>query len=152
MVTGGASVGERDYAKSIFESGLDLVFSKVAMKPGKPVWLGHSRGRLILGLPGNPTSAMVTARLFLAPLIAGLVGRDPNLALKWRPAKLLTSLSATGERETFVRARWSGDMVEVLADQDSSAQRALAAADLLVRRPAFAPASPSGETVDILDF
>ncbi|HEY9218350.1 MAG TPA: molybdopterin molybdotransferase MoeA, partial [Phenylobacterium sp.] len=73
VVTGGASVGDRDFAKPMFQRrGLELVFSKVAIKPGKPVWLGRADGTLVLGLPGNPTAAMVTARLFLAPLVAGL--------------------------------------------------------------------------------
>ena len=53
-------------------AGLELIFSKVAIKPGKPVWLGRAGGKLVIGLPGNPTSAMVTARLLLAPLVAGL--------------------------------------------------------------------------------
>ncbi len=67
IVTGGASVGEKDFAKAMFEpAGLELIFSKVAIKPGKPVWLGRAGGRLVMGLPGNPSSAMVTARLLLA--------------------------------------------------------------------------------------
>lgn len=68
LVTGGASVGERDFARRMFEPlGLELIFSTVAMKPGKPVWLGRSRNALVMGLPGNPTSAMVTARAARAP-------------------------------------------------------------------------------------
>ncbi len=75
VVTGGASVGEKDFAKAMFEPhGLELIFSKVAIKPGKPVWLGRAAGRLVMGLPGNPGSAMVTARLLLVPLIEGLAG------------------------------------------------------------------------------
>lgn len=152
IVTGGASVGERDYAKAMFEDELDLIFSKVAIKPGKPVWLGRRRGRLVLGLPGNPTSAMVTARLFLAPLVAGLSGRDPGSALCWRSAELAGPLAAAGDRETFVRARWSGQLVEALADQDSGAQRALVAADILLRRRPRALAAVAGQAVDALDF
>ena len=89
VVTGGASVGEKDFAKAMFEpAGLELIFSKVAIKPGKPVWLGRAGGTLVIGLPGNPTSALVTARLLLAPLLAGLAGRDPAAALRWRTAPL----------------------------------------------------------------
>ncbi|MBL7599169.1 molybdopterin molybdenumtransferase MoeA, partial [Escherichia coli] len=70
VVTGGASVGEKDHAKTMFgPAGLEFIFTKVAIKPGKPVWLGRARGKLVLGLPGNPTSALVAARLFLAPLL-----------------------------------------------------------------------------------
>ena len=82
VVTGGASVGEKDFAKAMFApSGLELIFSKVAIKPGKPVWLGRVGDKLVMGLPGNPTSAMVTARLLLAPLVAGLGGRRAGPAL-----------------------------------------------------------------------
>jgi len=69
VMIGGASVGEKDFAKAALEPlGLDLLFSKVAIKPGKPAWFGKVRGTLVLGLPGKPTSAMVTARILLAPL------------------------------------------------------------------------------------
>ena len=153
IVTGGASVGERDYAKSMFEpAGLELLFAKVAIKPGKPVWLARASGTIILGLPGNPTSAMVTARLFLAPLIAGLSGRDPGSATSWRSAALACGLEACGDRETFYRARWSGGSVEPIANQESGAQKALASAQLLLRRRAGAPASAAGDQVQILDF
>lgn len=153
VVTGGASVGEKDFAKAMFEpSGLDLIFSKVAIKPGKPVWLGRADSKLVIGLPGNPTSALVTGRLFLAPLIAGLSGRNPDEALKWRTASLGTPLKECGSRETFHRARWSGGQVEILGFQDSSAQRALADADVLVRQLANAQAVPVGAAVEVLDF
>lgn len=153
VVTGGASVGEKDFAKAMFEShGLDLSFSKVAMKPGKPVWLGGAKGKLVLGLPGNPTSALVTARLFLAPLIAGLSGMNAEAALRWRRANLLASLPACGDRETFVRARAVQDAVEPVTNQDSSAQKTLVEADLLIRRRPGASPSDSGDTVWVLDF
>lgn len=153
LVTGGASVGERDFAKAMFEpAGLDLIFSKVSIKPGKPVWLGRSEGVLVMGLPGNPTSALVTARLLLAPLLAGLSGRDAMQALCWRAAKLTAPLKECGPRETFHRARWSGNEVEVFAFQDSSAQRVLANADLLVRQRANSPEVRTGDEVKVLDF
>ena len=153
VVTGGASVGERDFAKAMFKPlGLELIFSKVAIKPGKPVWLGRIADRFIIGLPGNPTSAMVTARLLLAPLLAGLSGRPIDCALSWRSVALAASLGACGERETFHRARTSNGAAEVLSFQDSSAQKALAEADLLVRQRANAPAIAAGELVDVLDF
>ena len=153
VVTGGASVGERDFAKAMFEPiGLQLIFSKVAIKPGKPVWLGRTGRTLVMGLPGNPTSALVTARLLLAPLLAGMTGRKASEALRWRTARLQSPISACGRRETFHRGRWSGDTVEVVSNQDSSAQRVLAAADLLVRQSAGAPAQAAGEKVVVLDF
>lgn len=153
IVTGGASVGERDFAKTMFEPlGLQLIFSRVSIKPGKPVWLGRVGKTLIIGLPGNPTSALVTARLVLAPLLAGLSGRAIERALEWRTLELSNSIPACGERETFHRARLAEDRAEVLSFQDSSAQKVLAEADLLVRQLANSPAIDAGNEVEVLDF
>lgn len=153
VVTGGASVGERDFAKAMFEpAGLELMFSKVAMKPGKPVWLGKVGSALVMGLPGNPTSAMVTARLLLAPLLRVISGGEANDALRWHAGRLSQPLPATGDRETFVRAAHDRDGIRPLAYQDSGAQLTLAQADLLVRCPAGMSERAIGETVEIIDF
>ncbi|MCL4674058.1 MAG: molybdopterin molybdotransferase MoeA, partial [Sphingomonadaceae bacterium] len=153
IVTGGASVGERDFAKTMFAShGLDLVFSKVAIKPGKPVWLGLAQGRWVLGLPGNPTSAMVTARLFLLPLLAALQGQPTRDVLRWRHLPLAGLLADNGPRETFVRAIWEDDGLSPISNQDSGAQAALAKADWLIRRPPNAPGAVAGALVSALAF
>jgi molybdopterin molybdotransferase len=151
VVTGGASVGERDFAKAMFEpAGLALIFSKLAIKPGMPAWLGRAGEKLVIGLPGNPTSALVTARLLLAPLIAGLVGRSVDSPLLWTSVPLATALPTCDARETFHRACLRDGRAEVLPFQESSAQRALAEADVLVRQRANSPAIPAGEIVEVL--
>jgi molybdopterin molybdotransferase len=153
IVTGGASVGEKDFAKAMFEpAGLDLIFSKVSIKPGKPVWLGRCGKTLVMGLPGNPTSALVTARLLLAPLLAALSGQGTVAALRWRSVRSVRPLDECGPRETFHRARWAGSDAEVLGFQDSSAQKVLADADVLVRQRGNSPAIAAGGEVEILDF
>ena len=153
VVTGGASVGEKDFAKAMFDPlGLELIFSKVAIRPGKPAWFGRTGDALVIGLPGNPTSALVTGRLFVAPLLAGLSGRNVDDALCWRRASLASELPECGARETFHRGRWIGSGVKVLSNQDSSAQKVLAQADLLIRQRAHSPAVRKGETLDVLDF
>jgi molybdopterin molybdotransferase len=153
VVTGGASVGERDFAREMFAPlGLETLFSKVAIRPGKPVWMGRVGGTLIVGLPGNPTSALVTARLFLAPLVAGLAGCDPHTAWSWRSLPLAGRMGREGDRETFHRARRDRGEVVLSDDQDSSAQRALAASDLLVRRRPNAPPAAIGDLVEVLDL
>jgi molybdopterin molybdotransferase len=153
VVTGGASVGERDLAKAMFEPlGLDPLFSKVAIKPGKPAWFGRVGDAPIVGLPGNPTSALVTARLFLAPLLAGIRGQPIDTALQWRSVQLASDLGGCGPRETFHRARRKADAVEVLSNQDSSAQGALANADMLVRQEPNSAAIEAGALVQALDF
>ncbi len=153
VVTGGASVGERDFAKPMFAShGLELVFSKVAIKPGKPVWLGQAAGKWVLGLPGNPTSAMVTARLFLRPLLARLQGQAIEKTINWRTLPLAAPLAATEDRETFVRARWDFRGLTPLSNQDSGSQGALWDAGWLIRCAPGGPARSAGELVDTLPF
>lgn len=153
VVTGGASVGERDFSKTMFQTlGLRLEFEKVAIKPGKPVWLGCVGDRIVVGLPGNPSAAMVTARLFLAPLLAGMTGRQPDEALSWRTSPLLAPLAACGDRECFHRGRSGRDGVRPIGNQDSSAQKDLALADLLIRRRADARALSAGDLVEVLAF
>ncbi len=153
VVTGGASVGERDFSKAMFEDlGLRLEFEKVAIKPGKPVWVGQVGERLVVGLPGNPSAAMVTARLFLAPILAGLGGRCPVDAWAWRMAALESPLEACGERECFDRGCSTVDGVRPLGNQDSSAQKDLATADLLIRRRPASRALMAGELVEVLAF
>ena len=151
VVTGGASVGEKDFAKAMFRpAGLELIFSGIAIKPGKPAWLGRAGGRLVMGLPGNPTSALVTARLLLAPLIALMVGRPPGSALQWTTGAIAAPLPACGKRETFHRARFEGGAAQLLPFQESSAQKALAEADVLVRQRADTPALGAGSSVELL--
>ncbi|HYZ61978.1 MAG TPA: molybdopterin molybdotransferase MoeA [Acetobacteraceae bacterium] len=152
VVTGGASVGERDFARAMFGEALELVFSKVAMKPGKPVWLGRIGEVLVMGLPGNPTSALVTARLLLAPLLMGLTGGEPRLALGWQTARLLEPIGPAGDRETFSRGVWDGDGVRLPLNQDSGAQKTLAKAEILVRRPAGEQSFGAGDTVQVISF
>lgn len=153
VVIGGASVGEKDFAKAAFDKlGLELIFSRVAIRPGKPIWFGRLSDTLVLGLPGNPTSAMVTARLFLQPLLAALARGDPASEARWRRETLRAALPACDERETFARARTTADGIFPLGNQDSSAQKTLADADLLIRRRPGAPALGTGDTVDVIDF
>lgn len=151
VVTGGASVGERDFAKTMFDHlGPELLFSKVAIKPGKPIWMARVGRTFIVGLPGNPTSAMVTARLLLAPLVAGLAGRAPQEAWNWREAPLKAPIGAGGERETFCRASVNARGVLVMGDQDSASQSSLAHTDALVRRLPRAAAAEVAEPVQYI--
>ncbi len=80
VLTGGVSVGPHDHVKAaLAELGVEQVFWRVALRPGKPTWFGVApSGCLVFGLPGNPVSAIVTFGLFAAPAIAELTGRDPG--------------------------------------------------------------------------
>ncbi len=155
VTLGGASVGDHDLVKPALERlGLTLDVESVAIRPGKPTWFGVlGDGRPVLGLPGNPASAMVCAELFLRPLLSAQSGADPTLPVI--AARSAAALTANGEREAWMRATLAyGGAGEIIAtpltDQDSSLVTVFAAADALLRRPPNAPAVAAGETVEIL--
>lgn len=145
VVIGGASRGDRDFGRNAFAAeGLKIAFADVAIKPGKPVWYGRLGATHLLGLPGNPTAALTTARLFLVPLIAGLSGAATGGGLSWQLRPAATAIPPNGPREAFLCGRSSYEGVMLCDRQEASAQAMLAAADCLVRRPAHAPALPAG--------
>lgn len=150
VTTGGASVGDHDLVRPALEDiGAHLDFWKVAMRPGKPLMAARLRETVVLGLPGNPVSAFVTASLFLLPLIRHMAGAaDPWPRIE--QARLGTDLDATGPRADHIRAEVKDGMVAPLGPQDSSMLRALARANCLIVRQPGAPAAIEGEMVDIL--
>ena len=155
VTIGGASVGDHDLVKPALKTlGLALTLETVALRPGKPTWSGRlGDGRRVLGLPGNPASALVCAELFLRPLLAALSGGDAEVRLA--PARLAEPLPATGPREHWMRAALSTDpdgrtLARPFPDQDSSLVGVFALADALLRRRAGAPAVSAGEVVEVL--
>jgi molybdopterin molybdotransferase len=153
VVIGGASVGEKDFAKGMFAPlGLQFVFDKVAIKPGKPVWMGRLGERIVMGLPGNPTSALVTARLFLAPLLAGMSGGDPALAFQWQKLPLTAPAEACNGWDTFLRAKRDSGGATPLPKQDSAAQKAIADSNLLIHLRVGAPPAAPGTLVETIVF
>ncbi|UOR15819.1 molybdopterin molybdotransferase MoeA [Qipengyuania aquimaris] len=153
VVIGGASVGDHDLARPMFAAHeMELVFSRIAIKPGKPVWLGKVGEKPVLGLPGNPTSAMVTARLFLRPLLAAMQGGSVKGELRFAPLPLAASVEASGSRETFLRAEMTEEGLVLVSNQQSGAQHPLARADRLIRRPAGSNAASAGELVSAIDL
>jgi molybdopterin molybdotransferase len=134
--------------------GLELKVASVNVRPGKPTWFGVlGDGRRVLGLPGNPSSAMVCAQLFLRPLVLALQGADPTPTPLF--AKLAQPLPANGAREHLMRASLNSSADGVLLarpfdDQDSGLVGVFAQADALLRRPANAPAAAAGDPVEVL--
>src|SRR5438067_5428263 len=75
IVSGGVSVGPHDHVKPALATlGVEEIFWRVALQPGKPTWFGSREGKLVFGLPGNPVSAAVTFALFAVPALAALQG------------------------------------------------------------------------------
>lgn len=159
VTVGGASVGDHDLVKPALAAlGLALRVQTVAVRPGKPTWFGTleadgAGGRRVLGLPGNPASALVCAELFLRPLLAALTGADPALAIE--AGALAAPLPANGPREHWMRAARAVDpdgrvRVTPFPDQDSSLIGVFSRADCLVLRPAGAAAASAGDVVQLL--
>ncbi len=155
VTVGGASVGDHDLVKpAMTRLGLEQSVGSLNMRPGKPTWFGRlADGRLILGLPGNPASALVCAELFLRPLLMALQGGPIELPMVF--AKAAHAFPANGPREHWMRARLTSApdgslQAEAFADQDSSLVAVYAMADALVRRPSGAPSLAAGEAVEAL--
>jgi len=147
---GGASVGDHDLVGKVVESlGLDRAFYKVAMRPGKPLMAGRLGTALMLGLPGNPVSAMITARLFMIPAMDVLQGLPPSPAPRHK-AVLMAPVSANGPREHYMRAIQKSDGVQPFSRQDSSLLSILSQANALLVRPPHDPAREAGETVEVI--
>jgi molybdopterin molybdotransferase len=155
VTTGGASVGEHDLIiESLRTRGLELDFWQIAMRPGKPLLFGRL-GRLpVLGLPGNPVSALICAILFLLPALHRLCGlpstQPPTVA-----AIAGTALRANDHRADHLRANLTLDrhgrlVATPFPVQDSAMLRRLAMADALILRAPHAPALPEGGEVTVI--
>ncbi|WP_340314494.1 molybdopterin molybdotransferase MoeA [Rhizorhabdus argentea] len=150
VTTGGASVGDHDLVlPALQKAGARIDFWKVALKPGKPVMIGTLGEAIVLGLPGNPVSAFVTAMLFLKPLVAHLLGARSPISTPVL-TRLGAALPATGNRAEYLRGRWSEGRAVPLIGQDSAGLAALVEAEVLIVRPPQSPALAPGADIDII--
>lgn len=155
VTLGGASVGDRDLVASAATArGLDLAFHRIAMRPGKPLLAGRLRGIPMVGLPGNPVSALVCGRLFLRPMVEAMQGLPGNLPAPL-PARLGAALEANGPRSHFLRAEVTLDPTEgwrctPFDRQDSSLLGILSRANALLQRPPHDPARQINDRVDFI--
>ncbi len=155
VTTGGASVGDHDLIiESLQARGMTLDFWQIAMRPGKPLLFGRLGATPVLGLPGNPVSALVCAILFLLPALQRLSGL-PAATLPLTPAVLGAAVKANDHRADHLRATLDTDaagrlIVTPFPQQDSAILRRLALADALIPRPPHATASAAGAEVNII--
>ncbi|SMO34825.1 gephyrin-like molybdotransferase Glp [Paracoccus laeviglucosivorans] len=149
VTIGGASVGDHDLiAKVSADLGMERSFYKLAMRPGKPLMAGRMGAAAMLGLPGNPVSAIVCAKLFMQPLLRVMQGLPPGS--EPMHGVLARGLPPEGDRQHYQRARLTpGEMpvVDPFGDQDSARLWLLAEADALLVRPAHDPARAAGDPV-----
>ena len=153
VVVGGVSAGDADHVPKVLESlGVEAVFHKVAMRPGKPVYFGMRGSQPVFGLPGNPVSAFVAFHLFVRPALATLAGL-PEI-----PGPIAATLDgvakADPERESYLpgRSRYEGGRIIVSAQEfrGSAHLSQLATANCLVAVPAGRSDLTAGAEVFII--
>ena len=165
VTIGGASVGDHDLVQAALgEHGLAVDFWKIAMRPGKPLMHGRLQrpgfgDTPVLGLPGNPVSALVCALQFLLPAIARLSGARLSSGgaeiLERDVAVLAAPVPGNDRRADHLRALLTrdgegGSVVRAFDRQDSGMLRRLADSEALILRPPHAPALPEGARVEII--
>jgi molybdopterin molybdotransferase len=154
VVSGGVSVGPHDHVRPAFEaSGVEEVFWRVRLKPGKPLWFGRRGRTLVFGLPGNPLSAIVGTAMFVAPALRRLSG-ERNALPSLVPGRLAVPAEASDGRTTFLTSRFARAADGVLEAtpterQGSHMTGALGESDGFAIVP-DGPALPAGAAVALL--
>lgn len=150
VTIGGASVGDHDLVGPVAESlGMERAFYKIAMRPGKPLMAGRMGGAAMVGLPGNPVSAMVCGHVFLAPVIRAMLGLGQS-PLPRHTARLGANMPANGPREHYMRAFVTDGEITAETRQDSSLLTVLADANALLIRPRDDGPRTKGEVVEYI--
>ncbi|AEQ51391.1 gephyrin-like molybdotransferase Glp [Pelagibacterium halotolerans] len=150
LTTGGASVGEHDFVQDMLKAnGVDIDFWRIAMRPGKPLMFGRKGKTVVFGLPGNPVSALVTARIFVLPALQKMMGGALPAPL-YLP--LADALPPNGPRRHFMRGRLvsdaeQGTRVAPIRQTDSGHLSSLAAADVLIVQDENCPGKVRGDLV-----
>jgi len=153
VVSGGVSVGHYDHVRSAIERLGELAFWRIAVQPGKPLAFGSIEGRPVIGLPGNPVSALVTFELFVRILLRGMLGL-PGDGRQHVSARLDTTVSKDAERRAYLRVLVSsapdGWLATPAGGQSSAQLRALAAANALLAVPEGDAAGEAGARYDAI--
>jgi molybdopterin molybdotransferase len=152
ITIGGASVGDHDLVAPVAaDMGMAQSFYKVAMRPGKPLMAGRLGAAALVGLPGNPVSALVCGTIFVAPMIRAMLGLGRQAAPR-RTLPLAAPMGENGPREHYMRAVIAQGAVTPEARQDSALLSVLATANALLVRPPHDPAHDAGTLVEVIDI
>ena len=156
ITTGGISVGDHDLVKSVLKKlGFNIVFWKVAMRPGKPILFAKHKNMIVLCFPGNPVSTFVASIIFLLPLIQKLFNLNYKLPIK--TALLAKDLRKNDNREDYIRAKIkylknNQIIAEPFQKQDSSMTLILNKSEGLIIRKPFAKSVKAGSSVSVIPF
>ncbi|WP_120504796.1 molybdopterin molybdotransferase MoeA [Sulfitobacter mediterraneus] len=150
ITIGGASVGDHDLVAPVAaEIGMEQSFYKVAMRPGKPLMAGRLGDAVMLGLPGNPVSAMVCGTVFGLPLLRKMLGLGSE-PLPMQEAPLGVDLPQNGPRTHYMRAHLRDGQLFPDDRQDSSLLSVLATANALMVRPVDDAPRKAGDTAHFI--
>ncbi len=159
VLSGGVSAGDRDLVPAVLsEAGVECVFHKVQLRPGKPMWFGVYRDgrrvRPVFGLPGNPVSSLVCAQLFVLPTLRILGGHEVQWNWRQKSAQLSQAFAVRGARPTFWPGRIDSQSgsVEPLIWLGSADPFTLARSDCLIYFPQGDRSYAVGESVTVLDL
>ena len=153
IVSGGVSVGEHDHVRSVIERIGTLDFWRISVQPGKPLAFGRIAERPVIGLPGNPVSALVTFELFVRPMLRRMLGLAGDGRVRVR-ALVSEAIGKDPDRRAYLRVRVRRDGDRYLAStaggQASSQLLPLASANALLVVPEGVAATQPGTAYEAI--
>jgi len=157
VITAGSSASTRDLTSRVIDDlgQPGVLVHGVNVRPGKPTILAVCDGKAIIGLPGNPVSALVIASLFVVPVIEAHLGLRSKGPRPFVPARLAVNLSSQAGREDWIPVRLVQQAGEAIAEPifgKSNLIFTLARADGLIRIPPDATGLPAGESIHVMLF
>ena len=156
ITSGGVSVGEADFTKSMMKKLGDVAFWKIAMRPGRPMAVGRLGDCILFGLPGNPVAVMVTFLAFVKPALLQMMGCTPTATPYLRAKSAVTLRKKPGRTEYqrgFVRTLADGTLqVEAAGNQGSGVLRSMVEANGLIVLHHHQSSVAEGDEVDVMMF
>lgn len=149
LVSGGISVGDYDFvAAALKELAVETLFYKVNQKPGKPLFAGKQKDKLVFALPGNPAASLTCFYVYVLPTLSILSGKAPNYNQSI-PIALAHDYSVNNSRCQFLKANVVGDEVSILSHQASSMLNSFSISNGLVYVPDGSYELKKGDTVEV---
>ncbi len=148
IISGGISVGKYDLVKdTLTKLGVKEIFYKVSQKPGKPLYAGKLKNKIIFALPGNPAASLVCFYEYVLPVVRKMSGHSA-VELKKELFPLTDSFEVKGDRELFLKAKVENGMATILDGQESNILKSFAEANAIVYLPAGNRKIEKGKTVE----